>query len=106
MALGESLIDADGAAHPMLGLLPLVTSFAERRRALGYRILTPRAGAPWPMRLAGHEHHASTALSEGPADPLYDATDAAGARLPPMGLQIGRVSGSYAHVIAPMPEGS
>jgi len=39
MALGEGLIDAKGARHAMLGLLPVETSFAERKLALGYRRL-------------------------------------------------------------------
>ncbi len=37
MVLGEGLIDADGGRHAMAGLLPLETSFAERRLHLGYR---------------------------------------------------------------------
>ncbi|MEO0731100.1 MAG: cobyrinate a,c-diamide synthase, partial [Pseudomonadota bacterium] len=42
MVLGEALIDADGTRHQMTGLLPLETSFAERKRHLGYRQLKPR----------------------------------------------------------------
>ena len=37
MILGRSLIDADGAAHPMAGLLPIVTSMAKPKRHLGCR---------------------------------------------------------------------
>ena len=37
MALGESLIDASGVAHPMAGLLGVETSFEKRRMTLGYR---------------------------------------------------------------------
>ena len=37
MALGETLTDADGQVHQMAGLLPLATSFADRRLHLGYR---------------------------------------------------------------------
>ena len=40
MVLGEALIDADGHSHPMAGLLPVVSSFAERRLSLGYRCAT------------------------------------------------------------------
>ncbi|MFN7104951.1 MAG: cobyrinic acid a,c-diamide synthase, partial [Pseudorhizobium sp.] len=40
MVLGEGLIDAGGERHAMLGLLPLVTSFAARKLHLGYRRLT------------------------------------------------------------------
>jgi cobyrinic acid a,c-diamide synthase len=102
MVLGEGLVDADGARHAMLGLLPLETSFAETRRSLGYRRLAPRDGAPWSGTLAGHEHHRATIVAEGDAPRLFDAEDAAGAPLGPMGLRLGRVSGSFAHVIAPI----
>ena len=37
MVLGAGLVDAHGARHGMAGLLPLETSFAERRLHLGYR---------------------------------------------------------------------
>ena len=37
MVLGEALTAADGRVHRMAGLLPLATSFAERRLHLGYR---------------------------------------------------------------------
>jgi cobyrinic acid a,c-diamide synthase len=102
MTLGDGLVDADGRRHAMLGLLPLETSFAETRRSLGYRRLAPRDGAPWRGPLAGHEHHRATIVAEGEAPRLFDVTDAAGVPLQPMGLRVGRVCGSFAHVIAPM----
>ncbi|PRY26190.1 cobyrinic acid a,c-diamide synthase [Aliiruegeria haliotis] len=101
MTLGEGLIDAEGRRHEMLGLLPLVTSFATRKLSLGYRCLTPLAGAPWTGPLRAHEFHYATIVEEGAADRLFAATDATGAAVPPMGLRIGRISGSYAHVVAP-----
>ena len=103
MALGEVLIDAAGRDHPMLGLLPVATSFAERRLSLGYRRLAPRPGAPWNQPLAGHEFHYATLTRTGPGEPLFDAADATGRALPPMGLRRGRVAGSFAHVIGPLP---
>ena len=97
MVLGEGLIDGDGVRHQMVGLLPLETSFAERRRNLGYRRLECLAG-PWTGPMMGHEfHYATTLRAEGP--PLYKARDAAGAELAPMGLLRGQVMGSFAHVI-------
>lgn len=100
MVLGESLTDAEGRAHAMAGLLPLETSFASRTLQLGYRRLSPLVGAPWPKPLNAHEFHYSTLTAEGAADRLFEASDAAGQPLPPMGLRRGRVMGSYAHVIA------
>jgi cobyrinic acid a,c-diamide synthase len=100
MVLGESLTDAGGTSHAMAGLLPLATSFASRKLRLGYRKLTPLAGAPWTKPLNAHEFHYSTLVSERAAERLFAAEDAAGEALPPMGLRRGRVMGSYAHVIA------
>lgn len=100
MVLGESLIDSNGIAHEMAGLLPLSTSFASRKLHLGYRRLKPLAGAPWRGHLNAHEFHYSTLTAEGAAHRLFEAWDAAGEALPPMGLRRGRVMGSYAHLIA------
>ncbi len=100
MVLGETLSDSNGVAHAMAGLLPASTSFATRKLHLGYRRLTPLPGSPWPGRLAAHEFHYSTLTSEGDAARLFEAEDAAGVPLPPMGRRRGKVMGSYAHVIA------
>lgn len=103
MVLGDALIDAGGQSHAMAGLLPLTTSFASRKLRLGYRQLTPLPGAPWGGPLCGHEFHYSTIASEGVADRLFEASDAAGHPLPPMGLRRGQVIGSYAHIICEAP---
>lgn len=97
MTLGDGLIDAQGTRHAMAGLLPLETSFATRKLHLGYRRLTAPDG-PFRGAWAGHEfHYASTLRAEGP--PLFAARDAEGTALPDMGLRMGRVSGSFAHLI-------
>ena len=102
MAMGEALIDAEGRAHAMAGLLPLITSFAERRLHLGYRVVRSEAG-PFPGRWAAHEfHYATTLRADGP--PLFAAEDSEGTMLPPMGLRRGAASGSFAHLIAPLDE--
>ena len=99
MVLGDSLTDAEGRSHAMAGLLPLATSFASRKLTLGYRWLKPLAGAPWECPLNAHEFHYSTLVTEGAADRLFEAADAIGDPLPPMGLRRHKVMGSYAHVI-------
>ena len=99
MSLGETLEDAEGVTHPMLGLLPLRTSFRVRKRHLGYRRLEPATAGPWDGPLVGHEFHYATILHEGEADRLFTARDALGATVGPMGLRVGRVMGSFAHVI-------
>ena len=78
MALGEGLIDAGGGRHAMLGLLPLETSFAERRLHLGYRH-AEILGGPFAGHHAAHEFHYATTLREdGP--PMARARDATRAR--------------------------
>lgn len=101
MVLGSSIIDASGRPHEMLDLLPVETSFADRKLNLGYRRFTPLAGAPWAAPLMGHEFHYSTVISEAGADRLFEATDAFGDRLAPIGLRSGSVCGSFAHIIGP-----
>ena len=101
MVLGESLTDAAGTRHEMLGLLALETSFARRRLHLGYRRLEA-LGGPFEGAFSGHEfHYATTLRSTG--TPLFRARDAEGNDLPPMGLVGGSVSGSFAHLIDRLP---
>jgi cobyrinic acid a,c-diamide synthase len=99
MTLGETLVDASGAEWPMLGLLPLTTSFASRKRHLGYRRVNALAGAFAGMRFNAHEFHYSTVVREGQAERLFDAVDAAGDVVGLAGLARDNVSGSYMHLI-------
>jgi len=102
MILGNSLIDKEGTPHAMAGLLPLTTSFASRKLHLGYRQLIPLTGPfKWPLR--GHEFHYSTIESEGKAQALFHAQDAAGNDIGKIGQRIGNVMGSYAHIISKAP---
>lgn len=102
MVLGQGLIDAAGVRHAMAGLLPLETSFAERRRELGYR--HARLAAAGPLGAAGaafrgHEFHYATIVDEGAAPPLFAAADADGADLGAAGRIQGRVMGSFMHLV-------
>lgn len=102
MVLGEALIDAAGNRHPMVGLLPLVTSFAEPRPSLGYRQVALVADGPLGPAGAvfrGHEFHYATTVREGGADRLWRATDASGAAVGALGLRRGPVFGSFVHLI-------
>ena len=63
MVLGEALTASDGSVHRMAGLLPLATSFAERRLHLGYRQARLLAAGPLGKagaRFRGHEFHYAT----------------------------------------------
>ncbi len=102
MVLGEGLVDAGGTRHAMAGLLPLETTFAERRLHLGYRQVTVAADGPWGgsgSGYRGHEFHYASVVREGPGQPLFQCADAAGAALGPGGLCRGRVAGSFVHLI-------
>ncbi len=104
MVLGESLEDADGRTHPMLGCLPLSTSFAKRRLHLGYRTahLTENSAlGPSGSVLKGHEFHHSTLIPKPGAPPnLAEMFDYQGRSLGTAGHVVGLVSGTYFHVIA------
>ncbi len=99
MVLGESMVDAAGTAHRMAGLLPIHTDISRPKRTLGYRRLTHASPLPFPAQLTGHEFHYSAGGTIAGAPLLFTATDALGAALPPMGAIVGRVMGSYAHII-------
>lgn len=102
MTLGEALIDADGVRHAMAGLLPVTTSFAERRLSLGYRraaVAADCALASAGTVLLGHEFHYATVVEEGPGEPLFRLQDATGADRGAAGLVDGRVAGSFLHVV-------
>jgi cobyrinic acid a,c-diamide synthase len=99
MVLGEHLIDADGHAHAMAGLVPLTTSFAARQLSLGYREMRHAGSLPFPPTLRGHEFHYATLVAQGAGTLLFEVRDAAGHQLPPAGLRVGRVMGSWLHVI-------
>jgi cobyrinic acid a,c-diamide synthase len=102
MTLGDGLVDADGRRHAMAGLLPLETSFAERRLHLGYRQISVRDSGPLGpagTSYRGHEFHYATVINEGGGVPLFAVADAAGRQLPAAGRRIGTVCGSFLHLI-------
>jgi cobyrinic acid a,c-diamide synthase len=102
MVLGQGLVDAEGHRHAMAGLLPLETSFAERRLHLGYRRAALAADCPLGAagnRFRGHEFHYARVVREGPGRPLFTCADAAGRDLGATGLIEGSVVGSFVHLI-------
>lgn len=97
MTLGDGLVDAEGVRHAMLGLLPLETSFAQRKLHLGYRHVTVVADGPLGAAGAGyrtHEFHYASVVSERAGEPLFRLANGEG-----LGLVRGAVSGSFLHVI-------
>ena len=108
MVLGESLADSDGEAHAMAALLPVATTFAERRLTLGYRTARVAAGGPFGVAGAGfrgHEFHYARVLREDGDAALFRCADARGRDLGPAGRRVGRIMGSFVHLIDRMDEG-
>jgi len=86
----------------MTGLLSLETSFAERRLHLGYREVSTRTDSPLgPVgtTFRGHEFHYATVTTEYNTSPLFTARNARGDELSPAGISLGRVAGSFIHLI-------
>ena len=102
MALGRGLLDAAGQRHALAGLLPLETSFAERRLHLGYRETNLAGDGPLGRsgaRHRGHEFHYATVVVEGAAPPLFAVADSGGHQLATAGRRSGNVMGSFIHLI-------
>ncbi len=102
MALGEALIDKQGARHAMAGLLGLVTSYETRKFHLGYRRAVLKAALPGfapGAALRGHEFHYSTIVDQ-PDGPLADVADADGNPVVETGSRRGMVTGTFFHLIA------
>lgn len=103
MVLGEKMIDADGKAWDMAGLLPLATSFAKRKLHLGYRAVTLACDTPFARKddcVRGHEFHYASITEQGSAQPLGVATDANGTALGPVGQRAGNVTGTFFHLVS------
>ena len=102
MVLGESLIDAEGQAHAMAGLLPVETTFAERGLTLGYRSAAVLADGPLGAAGAsfrGHEFHYAKVLREDGDSALFRCADASGRDLGTVGRRVGSIMGSFVHLV-------
>lgn len=99
MVLGKEIIGKDSKVEDMLNLLPITTSFSNPKLNLGYRILNHDQLLPWAPGLVAHEFHYANITWQGKAESLFHATNASGKELAPMGLRIGSVMGSFAHII-------
>ncbi len=102
MVLGNGLVDADGNYHEMAGLLPLETSFADRKLSLGYRKAVALEGPCFPsagQTYRGHEFHYASILHEGDAPRLFQLTGARGRDYGEAGLRVGSVMGSFLHIV-------
>ena len=99
MVLGTGITDASGNRFDMAGLLDIETSFANKKRHLGYRKFTPIEPFFWNGPFLGHEFHYTNVVSAS-GTPLFTAHDANDQPLGMAGLRKGSVAGSYLHIIA------
>jgi cobyrinic acid a,c-diamide synthase len=101
MVLGESLVDAQGTEHAMLGLLGHRTSFAKRKLQLGYRearLCASNVLGSAGTWLRGHEFHYATLLAGSRQDaPLFDRAE--GTTEACFGTRCDLVSGSFFHFL-------
>ncbi len=102
MVLGRELVDREGDAHAMAGLLPVRTSFRKPRLHLGYREAILAESSPLGhirCGFRGHEFHFAAEL-ERDATPLFaEVRDVRGRSLGPAGVRRGSVAGSFLHLI-------
>jgi len=99
MYLGLSLSDMDGVHYPMVGVIPAVSSMAQRRMTLGYREVESRTDSPLLRRgqqVRGHEFHWSTL--EQPPDPEQSVYRVVNQDNRSDGFQVGSVWASYIHI--------
>ncbi|MBE7638145.1 cobyrinate a,c-diamide synthase [Sneathiella sp. P13V-1] len=102
MTLGRTLTDKEGNCHPMLGLLPIDTSFAEPKRHLGYRKVSQLIDTPFGnagSRHMAHEFHYASEMQNDSATPLFEIENARGNNLGKVGAVSGNVCGSFIHLI-------
>jgi len=96
----DSLIDFEGRAFPMLGLLPGRAAMGKKLASLGYRELESCAESifgPAGTRLRGHEFHYSALIEEPSGNCLFSAKDLRGCARS-AGSVRGSVCGSYLHL--------
>jgi cobyrinic acid a,c-diamide synthase len=98
MVLGTGITDASGNRFDMAGLLDVETSFANKKRHLGYRKFTPVEPFFWDGPFLGHEFHYTNVVSAS-GTPLFIVHDANDQPLGMAGLRKGSVAGSYLHII-------
>ncbi|EJF88921.1 cobyrinate a,c-diamide synthase [Bartonella tamiae] len=99
MVLGESIEDSNGHHHPQLGFLPLKTSFKEAKLHLGYRTLKPKSSFLGDKWFRAHEFHYASIVSQGHAQPLFEAFDALNKPLGYVGMHNKNIAGSFMHIM-------
>lgn len=102
MVLGNGMIDADGDRFEMAGLLPVSTSFAERKLHLGYRrasVISSCVLGDAGRVFRAHEFHYAVVVEDEDTSRLFALEDAFGDAQPAAGQVRGSVAGSFIHLI-------
>jgi len=103
MYLGQEIVDLDGRAHPMAGVLPLAVRMLPRLKSLGYREVTLSADGllgPAGTTVRGHEFHYSELQAEPPDEirRVYRLAARAGGEARAEGYCRGNTLASYVHL--------
>ncbi|MDJ0366466.1 cobyrinate a,c-diamide synthase [Hymenobacter sp. H14-R3] len=93
MYLGQQLLDAQGQAFAMAGVLPCTTSMAPAQMTLGYRSVAYNG-----LTIKGHEFHYSSLTDHGLTPAPAAITNAKGAAVPVQLYRQGNVWASYVHL--------
>jgi cobyrinic acid a,c-diamide synthase len=96
MYLGQTLTLADGATHPMCGVLDLDTTMQEARLTLGYRKVYPAKADG--IELRGHEFHYSRISRQGEIDTIAEIRNARDQEVPTSLFRVGNTIASYIHL--------
>ncbi|ACF11597.1 cobyrinic acid a,c-diamide synthase [Chlorobaculum parvum NCIB 8327] len=96
MYLGQTLTLADGATHPMCGVLDLDTTMQEARLTLGYRKVYPADANG--VELRGHEFHYSRISRQGEIDTIAEIRNARDQEVPTSLFRVGNTIASYLHL--------
>ena len=95
MLLGTAILDADGKAHEMAGVLPLTSTMEDARLHLGYRATTLQC-AGMEVALRGHEFHYSR-LDATTLPSIARQTRASGQPVDTRLMRQGSVLAGYTH---------
>jgi cobyrinic acid a,c-diamide synthase len=102
MYLAREILDLEGRAHPMAGVLPFTVRMLPRLKALGYREVTLTAAGllgPAGTTARGHEFHYSEIVGEPIGVPrLYRLTPRRGVAAVSEGYSEKNVLASYVHL--------
>ena len=101
ITLGDILIDKSGTRHKMAGLLPIETTFEQRKLSLGYRkaiTLDKTPFGPPGVTFRCHEFHYASVLTNT-GNKLFKVEDGDATDLGLEGSQKNTVFGSFMHMI-------